>query len=184
MKRLILSALACSALIAAGLSIPRLSQASPNAGPTPVPVGHPNFSSMRFMLGTWTCHSRLRGKDRPDTSTTTIGMDGEYMVTHDNAPVFDKFRNRAVNTDSFMTYNSMSGQWVTVSVDNFGGYSVATSPGWRGNTMVSTTTMTQDGSSVTGKTIKISDSGTRNILITKSPNGTVTTDSATCHKSS
>jgi len=183
-KQRILLGLACIALIGAGLSIPRLSEASPKSSRTPFPMGHPDFSSMRFMLGTWTCHERLRGKDRPDTSTTTIGMDGEYMVTHDNAPVFDRFRNRAVNTDSFMTYNSMSRQWVTVSVDNFGGYSIVRSPGWRGDTMVSTTTITQDGSSVTGKTIKMSDSETRNILVTKSPNGTVTTDSATCHKSS
>ncbi len=38
------------------------------AVPTPVPMGHPGFSSMRSLMRRWTCHQTLRGKDRSEIS--------------------------------------------------------------------------------------------------------------------
>lgn len=133
LKKSISALLALSALLLAGSMLPHKSWAAPNNAPTPVPVAHPDFSSMQIFLGTWTCRARVRGKDRPDTSTTTMGLDGEYMVTRDVAPVFDKYRTRALNSTSYVTFNPRTRQWVTISVDNLGGYGVSTSPGWSGD---------------------------------------------------
>ncbi len=172
-----------SAAVLVSFALPRISVAAPAAAPTPVPVHRPDFSSMNFMLGTWRCHSTLRGKNRPDTSTTTMTLDGAYMVTHDVAPPFDKYRTQAVRTDSYMTYNPRTHLWVTISVDNFAGYGAVTSPGWRGNTMTSTLVASQDGSSGSDTLTKVSDTQTRDVATNKTKDGHVTHTTTMCNKS-
>ncbi len=181
MKYISFFAVVLSALLIAVLGAPPHLNASP-AAPTPVPMGHPDFSSMRFLMGTWTCHQTLRGKDRSDTSATTMALDGQYMLTHDNAPSFDKYRTRAVKTESYTTYNSRTHQWVTISVDNFGGYGMSTSSGWNGNTMSSRTIISQDGSTGSDISTKVSDSKTIDKSINRSPDGTVTKSTIVCTK--
>ncbi len=137
---------------------------------------------MKMFLGAWTCNQMVRGKNRPDMSTTTMGLDGQYMVTHDVAPAFDKYRSQAVVGDSYTTYNSISHQWVTVAVDSFGGYSVSTSPGWVGNTMSTKTEMTNDGSTGSDVLTKISDTKTSDASVSTDPQGNVTHATISCTK--
>ena len=170
------------AIAVALLAIPRM-PAAVAASPTPVPMTRPDFSSMKFLLGTWTCHQIVRGKNRPDTGTTTIGLDGAYMVTHDVAPAFDKYRTQAVRSDTYTTYNPQTHQWVSMSMDSFGGYVVTTSPGWTGNTMTSKTVMTNDGGSGTDTLTKVSDTQTRDAFTGKDAKGKVTRGTVTCTKS-
>ncbi len=172
-----------SAAVLLSLALPQLSVAAPAAAPTPVPVTRPDFSSMNFLLGTWHCHSMLRGKYRPDTSTTTMTLDGAYMVTHDVAPPFDKYRTQAVRTDTYMTYNPRIHRWVAISVDNFAGYAAAMTPGWHGNTLTSTLVASQDGSSGSDTLTKVSDTQTRDVATGKSKNGHVTHTTTICNKS-
>src|SRR5258708_12420573 len=105
-------------LLSAGVA-PSSAAPSPAPAHTPVPRELPDFSSMKFLLGTWTCRGIVRGKNRPDTSTATIGMDGAYMITHDVAPPFDKYRTRAVVTHPFLTYNSITHIWLPATFDTF-----------------------------------------------------------------
>ncbi len=182
MKHWFFAAMAVGALLACGMPavVPALA-ASP--APTPVPRAMPDFSSMRFLMGTWNCHSMVRGRPRPDTSTTTMTLDGEYMVTHDVAPPFDRFRNRAVNTDTYVTYNPINHMWVSLSVDNFGGYGVGMSPGWRGNTLTTTIKMAQDGTTGSDTLTKVSDRQTSDVSTTTN-SGHMTRVHTMCTKTS
>jgi hypothetical protein len=141
------------------------------ASPTPVPDMKPNFSSMAMFLGTWTCHSVVRGAHRSDTSNTTMAYDGHWMQTHDVAPPFDKYRSRAITTDTWTTYNSTMHQWAQVAVDDFGGYFVSTSPGWRGNKLTYTSVVTPDGSSGYDTLTKLSATRTTDTFWGKDKSG-------------
>ena len=102
------------------------------AQPKPVPDRKPDLSPMMFKLGTWTCHQRVRGGDRPDTETYAVALDGRWIVGHDVAPPFDRFRTKAVVSEDRITFNPLTKQWVDIYSDSFGGYYITTSPGWIG----------------------------------------------------
>lgn len=123
-------------------------------GPAPTLVANPvpDLSALAYVRGTWTCHSMLRGKDRPNTSTGTAALNGRWIVAHDVAPPFDAYRAGTIHTDTYYTYDSAKKTYVAVSIDDFGGYGMATSPGWKGNTIVWTDRSAPDGS-VTVRTI-------------------------------
>ena len=181
MKRALLAFAVC-AIAGLAFVLPHGSRAATPA-PTPVPDIHPDFSSMAFLEGTWTCHQQVRGKDRPDTSTTTMDLDGQYMYTKDVAPPFDKYRTKPVTSYSYTTFNPRTKQWVTLGVDSFGGYFVASSPGWQGNQMVTHAVMTQDGSTGMDTLTKVSDTQTKDVGVGKDPTGKTVHSTTTCTKS-
>jgi len=138
---------------------------------------------MMFLTGTWTCTQMLRGKMRPDTSTTTIGMDGMWMVTQDTAPPFDQYRTFPINGTSYLGYDPTIKQWVQIGVDSGGGYGTGSSPGWQGN-MITWTSKGLDGSTVTDVVTKVSDSETSDAQSATDAQGKTTTTTITCKKSS
>lgn len=152
-------------------------------GPTPVPLQKPDFSSMMFLTGTWECHQMLRGKDRPDTSVTTIGGDGAYMVTQDTAPPFDRYRTFTVKSTSYLTYDRTIQKWVSVGIDNTGGYFLSSSPGWNGNTL-SSSGKGLDGSMGSDVLTKVSNTETVDHFTGTDPKGKVTKTVTTCKKTS
>lgn len=182
MKHAAFVIMACSALLLSVFVGAVQSSAATSPAPTPVPRTMPNFSSMKFLLGTWTCQATVRGKTRPDTGTTTVGLDGAYMITHDVAPAFDKYRSRAISSDTYVTYNSTSHMWVSVYVDSFGNYAVSTTPGWHGNTLTTTLKLTNDGSTGSDVLTKISDTQTSDASVTTDPKGHATPVKTTCTK--
>lgn len=117
----------------------------PAAAATPVPNPKPDVSAMSYFGGTWTCHQMLRGKDRPNTSTSVMDMNDRWIKTTDVAPPFDSYRTEPVNTTTYTTYDASVNRYVQVNIDDFGGYGVAYSPGWAGNTMVWTDKSASDG---------------------------------------
>jgi len=135
-----------------------LAQVQVAAAPTPVPNPRPDLAPMMYFSGTWTCHQKLRGSDRPDTSTSSVVMNGRWMKVHDVAPPFDKYRRTSVNSDNYYGYDPELKQYVNVEVDDFGGYSVAYSPGWQGNKMIWTSKTGQLGATGTFTVTKTSDS--------------------------
>jgi hypothetical protein len=141
------------------------------AASTPVPDLKPDFSSMMFSIGTWNCHSTTRGSSRPDTTVFSMDYDGRWMKGHDVAPPFDKYRTRAIVSDTWLTYNTDTKQWVQTSVDNFGGYGISTSPGWKGNQITWTAIVTPDGSTGGDTMTKDSDTKTTDVSTGKDKNG-------------
>jgi hypothetical protein len=100
----------------------------------------------------------LRGKDRPNTTTTTTTLNGRWLLAQDLAPPFDMYRTQAIHTQTYYTYDMQNKKYVMVSVDDFGGYGLATSPGWNGDTMVWTDKSAPDGSVAVSTIRKMSDS--------------------------
>jgi hypothetical protein len=128
------------------------------AAPTPVPNPKPDISAMSYFTGTWTCHQMLRGKDRPDTSTSMMDLNDRWIKTTDVAPVFDSYRTSPVNSTTYTTYDGAVKRYVQVNVDDFGGYGIAYSTGWKGNTMVWTDKSASDGAVAMTTITKLSDS--------------------------
>jgi hypothetical protein len=114
---------------------------------TPVPDPKPDLSPMMYLVGSWTCHSTnpKRPGDRVETQTWRLTLDGRYLQEHTESPSFDKMRGRAIVQDNYLTYDPVTKKWVLLSVDNFGGYGVSTSPGYNGNTIVWTDTLNSGG---------------------------------------
>jgi hypothetical protein len=181
MKQAALAALGVVALMFGLASTPLVSAASPAPSPTQVPMARPDFSSMMFLTGTWSCTQMLRGKQRPDTSTTTIAMDGAWMVTQDAAPSFDRYRSYTINGTNYTAYDSSIKQWVQVGVDSSGGYGIGSSPGWQGNT-ITWTGKGLDGSSSTDVVTKVSDTQTSDDSTSTNPAGKATKTTIRCTK--
>lgn len=128
-----------------------------------------DFSSMKFMLGTWTCHERVHGKDRPSTSTALMGFNGEWMVTRD------------ASSTSYLGYDPTIKKWVTLGVDNSGGYFWAWSSGWNGNKLTWESKGLNGGTS-RFTTTKVSDTQTTNAFTVTDAKGNVTKGTITCAK--
>jgi hypothetical protein len=182
MKNVALLALSAIALTLGLGAFPVVSVASPDPAPTPVSIVKPDFSSMMFLTGTWNCTQMLRGKRRPDTSTTTVAMDGMWMVTQDSAPPFDQYRSVTINATGYVTYDSAIKQWVTLGVDSGGGYGMQSSPGWQGNT-ITWTGKGLDGSTFTDVITKVSDTQTTDDNTVTDAKGKVTKTTIACTKS-
>jgi hypothetical protein len=182
MKHFVLSALGC-ALLAIGLcSAPVVSAAQVTAAaPTPVPVPHPDFSPMNFLLGSWTCTQPLRGKTRSETDVYTMSSDGMWMVDAATSPPFDEYRTVAQNGMTYMTYDPTVNQWVTVNHDNLGGYGIESTSGWQGNT-ASWSGKGIDGSTFADVITKVSATETSDASTTTDPKGQVTNVTITCKK--
>lgn len=185
MKKFVLSALGC-ALLAIGLSAAPLvstAQMTTAAAPTPVPIPKPDFTSMNFLVGTWTCTQPLRGKTRSETDVYTMGSDGMWLVDTATSPPFDQYRTVAQNTVTYMTYDPTIKQWVTTTYDNFGGYGLEQTSGWQGN-VASWSGKGLDGGSYSDVITKVSDTETSDANTTTDPKGVVTNVTISCKKSS
>lgn len=126
-------ATACALALAAAV-VPSLALAQVESTPIPM-AGKPDFSSMRYMLGTWTCS--IKSARRPAayivTSTYTLNPNGWYIdetsvtkpmkwfATQDKMMAYDK-----------ITYDTTTHRWVDVNYDNQGGYGLLVSSGWNG----------------------------------------------------
>jgi hypothetical protein len=182
MKKVFVAALGCAAVILGLLSVSSVSSAAPDPAPTPVARPTPDFSSMMFLTGTWTCTQNLRGKTRPDTSTTTIGMDGMWMVSQDTAPPFDQYRTYAITTTTYTGYDADLKQWIGIGVGSDGTYYLATSPGWQGNT-ISWSSKGLDGTTASDVGTKVSDTEMSDAFTVTDPKGKVTNTTIHCTKS-
>jgi hypothetical protein len=189
MKHLASIVLSAIALAVAFAVVPAVSSAQPapaysQPAPsyTPVPNTKPDFSSMSFLTGTWNCSGMVRGSKRPDTSTTTMGLDGTWMVTQDSAPPFDQYRTYTINSTTYTGYDPTTKLWIQTGVDSSGAYFTSTSPGWQGSTMT-WTTKNLDGSSGTDAFTKNSDTSTTDVATNTDAQGHATNVTTTCTKS-
>jgi hypothetical protein len=146
-------------------------------------MARPDFSPMMFLTGSWTCTQLLRGTQRPDSSTTAIGMDGAWMVTQDTAPPFDRYRTYAIQSTNYMTYDGSIKQWVQIGADSSGGYGISSSPGWQGST-ITWTNKNLDGSYGSDVVTKISATETRDASTSTDSKGTTTKVAIHCTKMS
>ena len=129
---------------------------------TPVPDFKPNWSGMRFLLGTWTCRTTKntagRGTGRTETDVTTMSLDGHFMVTDSSSKPFDKARTRTIVTKSYQGWDPATHMWYSFSADNFGGGNWSESSGWVGNKATWKDRYNTDGAPLTTTVVtKVSD---------------------------
>jgi hypothetical protein len=107
-----------------------------SASPTPAPDRKPDLSAMAMFLGTWNCKSLKSPDGRTNghifTTRTSMAFDRRWMEIDQTTPPFDQYRTRDFVLKSWLTYDAGAKMWVTLTVDNLGGYSVAMSSGWNG----------------------------------------------------
>lgn len=107
------------------------STAPPKAPYFPLPP-KPDFSSMRFLLGTWSCSatSERRGKEVQHLSITySMAPDGYFMKYVTKAAKVSYAAVGGSETD-WVTYDSNAKRWVDVGVGSYGSYGYSTSTGW------------------------------------------------------
>lgn len=104
--------------------------AAPNVEGTPVPTNpKPDFSSMKFLIGTWTCSDVSSRRPGPFTVTETYSMEptGYWMdrktVTHKATWIPREF-----TADTKYTWDNYAKRWVRVTMGDAGAYSLATAP--------------------------------------------------------
>ena len=143
-------ALAAAALASAPCTFAQAAKASPAAKPAakasaapaaagmPAPKPAPEMAQLKAFDGTWSCEGEMpAGPQGPARKTRTtvkshVGMNGFWQVgtvTMAAPPMEGTFH---------ITYDAGQKKYVMVWVDNMGGYSQQSSPGWEGDKMVYT----------------------------------------------
>ena len=110
---------------------------SPTVEKTPIPVPpKPNFSSMNFLLGTWTCSTKSSRRPAAYITTSTASVDptGYWIVTKSLIHKTAWTAGNLVTTD-METWDDSTHRWIDMSSGDQGLYSFITSPGWNGNSM-------------------------------------------------
>jgi hypothetical protein len=109
--------------------------AGPKIEGTPVPTQpKPDFSSMRFLIGTWQCVNVSSRRPGPFNTTEVYSMDpsGYWMIrqtiTHKASWIPREFQS-----ETKYTWDAYAKRWVRILTGDQGGYSVATAPMPAGN---------------------------------------------------
>ena len=132
-----ISKLAAVAVLLAA-AIPCYAVAQVESTPIPMP-GKPNFSSMQFMIGTWSCSIKSSRRPAAYSTTATYSMDPtglwidqtsvtkpmKWFASQANLVAYDK-----------ITYDATTHRWVDVNYDKQGGYGLSFASGWDGNKIV------------------------------------------------
>jgi hypothetical protein len=168
------------------LFITSVAQAQVETTPIPLPP-KPDFSSMKFLLGTWNCTETNTRRNKPYTSTSTTTMDpsGYWMDTKTVAHPVSFDPTPTVTTDK-VTYDA--GHWVDVSTDDRGTYAFSSSTGWKGDKIVwhpGATSSVTSGNVVGGgdtTVTKVSDTKTTHTGSFKESSGRTITLKGTCTK--
>lgn len=170
-----------------------LSTAAASAAPaiesTPAPKPKkPDFSTMSFFVGTWTCTTTSANRPGPSTSSTTWTMDDTgYWMTGKGTAAAVKWFPYETKSDVRMTYDSDAKLWIFLDSDNLGGYGMYTTPGWNGGKAVWTARSffpTKDMKAVSNYTMtKLSDSKYDGVYSFTNAKGTVVGGKDVCTKS-
>jgi hypothetical protein len=114
-----------------------LAQTAPRIESTPIPKpAKPNFSSLRWLVGTWSCSntSSRRPAKIPYSVTYMPSSDGYWLNATIKAPGVAWFPYPATNRGG-ITYDDGAKRWVSIDRGDFGGYNIATSAGVNGSTI-------------------------------------------------
>lgn len=113
--------------------------ASPQVETTPIPMpSKPNFSSMQFMVGTWSCSTKSSRRSAPFLSTLTYSMDPSGWWLNQTTVTLPArwFASQAkLTTYDKITYDSDTHRWADVSYGTPNNYGLSFARGWSGNTI-------------------------------------------------
>jgi len=97
---------------------------------TPVPTQpKPDFSTMNFLIGTWTCSDLSSRRPGPFSTTEVYSMDPSgYWMIRDVTTHKASWIPRESHSQTKYTWDSYAKRWVRIITGDRGGYSVATAP--------------------------------------------------------
>jgi hypothetical protein len=176
------------AIVALGTSA--IAAGTPTIERTPIPMPpKPDFSAMKFLLGTWSCSIKSSRRPAAYTTITTNSIDptGYWMVGKDTTQKMSWFPYETNGTD-MTTYDADAHRWVDVYTGDQGGYGVTTSPGPKGNTIVWTDALFTPTKNTLAETptivTKVSNSKTTAYSTFKEGSGRTITVRTVCSKTS
>jgi hypothetical protein len=104
---------------------------------TPIPATKkPNFSSMSFLIGTWTCSTKSARRPAPYVTESTYSMDPTgYWIEQTSTTKKMPWISQNLTIIDKITYDSDAHRWVDVSYGDQGAYALSFSSGWVGNKM-------------------------------------------------
>jgi hypothetical protein len=127
-----------AAVLVSAAAIPSYAPAQVESTPIPM-TGKPNFSSMQFLIGTWSCSIKSARRPAPYITTSTYAMNpnGWYIDEKSLTPPMKWFASQT-NLAAYdkITYDPTTHRWVDVTYDNQGGYGLSFASGWNGNKIV------------------------------------------------
>jgi hypothetical protein len=117
-------------------SIP--SYAAAQVESTPIPASaKPDFSSMSFLVGSWSCSTRSSRRPTAFVTAVTYALDSTgYWLDQTSTVRPMAWMTRVLTTWDKITYDADTKRWVDVSYDNAGGYGLSVSSGWNGDNIV------------------------------------------------
>ena len=116
------------ALVALFIAGAGAAAAAPGVEGTPQPMPpKPNWSSMNFLIGNWTCTDLSSRRPGPFTTTRVFSMDstGYWMIRNDTIHTAS-WIPREVHMEYRTTWDPYTHRWVRIGTDEFGRFSVAT----------------------------------------------------------
>jgi hypothetical protein len=120
-----------AALLGACVALAPLGFASADTAPNYPKPPKPDFTSVKFLVGTWACSSKSSRRPAAVLSTETYALDstGYYLVQTTTSKGSPWFPYASVTTD-MITYDSQIKQWADVTTGSLGAYGLSMSPGW------------------------------------------------------
>lgn len=108
---------------------------------TPAPMRpKPDFSSMKFLIGTWRCTELSSRRPGPFMTTEVYSMDPSgYWIVRDTTIHKASWIPRELRSQSKYTYDTFAKRFVRITIGEEGAYSVATAPMPVGNKKTYTT---------------------------------------------
>jgi hypothetical protein len=167
---------ACAALLLPGAAIAQQIES------TPIPeTPKPDFSSMSFLIGTWSCSTKSARRPAPfaTTVTYTASPDGWWMDQKSVSQPTSWF-NHTITVYDKITYDASTKRWIDVNYGGLGFYGLSTSSGWNGDSIVwhdptfaptsditaqTDTTMTKDGDSKYTASNSFTEASGRNVSV-------------------
>lgn len=102
--------------------------AAPRVEGTPIPTApKPDWSTMRFLIGTWKCTDYSSRRPGPFQTTEVYSMDPMgYWLVRDDTIHTASWIPREVHSQTKYTWDSYAHRWVRITMGEQGGYAVAT----------------------------------------------------------
>jgi hypothetical protein len=163
--------------------------AAPAIEGTPVPTRpKPDFSTMQFLVGTWTCSNLSSRRPGPFTTTEVYSMDpGGYWMLREDTIQKASWIPAEQHGQTKYTWDSAGKRWVRISTSDNGGYSVATAPMPAGKMKTYTYVIQTKAPDIAsyGPEVYSRDSDTKKTMTTSftETNGRVVNVKQTCTKS-
>lgn len=97
---------------------------------TPVPTpAKPDLSTMKFLVGTWTCTDLSSRRPGPFTTTEVYSMDPSgYWVVRNDTIHPASWITREVHSQTKYTWDNGSKKWIRITTGDGGQFAVATAP--------------------------------------------------------